>query len=225
MNCAEYLDRLDDLLAARLDAATAAAMAAHRAACDGCRAEHDGAAALALRARQLPKSLAPARDLWPEIARRLEGDRVVRPDFGGRDRRPSRAWWRHAAVAAALVAAVAVAYQLGRWQGPRVVPQSPPAADAELAQVSFEAAAVLDLERQVATIRGQLLDVLASQDLDAGTAEVVMDNLRVIDDAVARIERALAEDPGNPRLTRQLTFAYRQELNLLRRVTRLPADV
>lgn len=225
MNCTEYLDRLDDALAARLDAATAASMADHRAGCDRCRAEHDEVTALILRARQLPKSLAPGRDLWPGIADRLEAERVARPDFGDRRRRPQRAWWRVAAVAAAVIAAVGVAYQLGRSQAPRVVVRATPAADVEVVRAGFEAAAILDLERQVATVRGQLLEVLSHQDMDPATVEVVMDNLRLIDDAVSRIDRALAEDPGNPRLTRQLAFAYRQELDLLRLATRLPADV
>ena len=62
-------------------------------------------------------------------------------------------------------------------------------------------------------------------ELSPETWSVVMDNLLVIDDAIERIETALADNPDDGRLNRQLTVAYRRQINLLQRATRLPAEV
>ncbi len=224
MNCSDYLDRLDDALCGRLAAGAAAAMDEHRRACADCRDAHRAAAELRLRVRQLARSIEPPHDLWPRLADRLADTEAARPGarrWWGASR---RTWWQLAAAAAVLLAVVTVSSSLGRRQQSTRA-QAPPAGEAAVVAVDFEQSAVADLERQVEIVRRQLLEVIASQDLDPETSAVVMENLGVIREAARRIDRALAEDPGNPRLTRQLAFAHRQELDLLRRVARLPADV
>ena len=60
-------------------------------------------------------------------------------------------------------------------------------------------------------------------ELSPETWSVVMDNMAVIDNAIARIEHALADNPNDGRLNRQLAVAYRRQIDLLQRATRLPA--
>ena len=52
-----------------------------------------------------------------------------------------------------------------------------------------------------------------------------MDNMEVIDDAIERIETALVEKPDDGRLNRQLAGAYRRQIALLQRATKLPTEV
>jgi hypothetical protein len=57
------------------------------------------------------------------------------------------------------------------------------------------------------------------------TLKVVHDNLEVIDGAINRISAALESDPNNPMLRSQLTWAYHQQIQLLQRANRLPAEI
>ena len=54
---------------------------------------------------------------------------------------------------------------------------------------------------------------------------MVFDNMRVIDAAIERITAALDEDPRNLLLASQLTTAYQQQIELLRRANKLPAEI
>jgi len=62
-------------------------------------------------------------------------------------------------------------------------------------------------------------------DLSPETLEVLMANLKVIDDAMGKIAEALGEEPGNEFLMKQLAAAYRRQINLLETAVRLPAEV
>jgi hypothetical protein len=61
--------------------------------------------------------------------------------------------------------------------------------------------------------------------LSPETLDVVEENMAVIDEAIERIENALSENPGDSRLMGRLRFAYQQEIELLRRVNHLPAEL
>ncbi|HUP19786.1 MAG TPA: zf-HC2 domain-containing protein, partial [Gemmatimonadota bacterium] len=73
MTCAEIRPRLDDWAAGRLADDEAGRVAAHLEGCGPCRAEARPALALAEATSALPRSVDPARDLWPEIAAALDG--------------------------------------------------------------------------------------------------------------------------------------------------------
>jgi ribosome assembly protein YihI (activator of Der GTPase) len=75
--------------------------------------------------------------------------------------------------------------------------------------------------------RTELLNALdaRSHELSGETMDVVMENLLLIDQAMDRIAVALGEDPENEFLMKQLVGAYRQQINLLQRAVRLPAEV
>jgi hypothetical protein len=89
------------------------------------------------------------------------------------------------------------------------------------------ASASPDVELELQEVRDDLrarLD-LRRDDLDPATLRVIDDNLALIDRAIERISNALESDPGNARLTRQLVFAYRQQIDLLRRTTEVPLEL
>ena len=218
MNCREFEAFLDDLLAGGLPEATRRAAAAHRDHCPACRAAAAEMSSLLQRAAELPGEVEPGRDLWPAIA-----DRIARRR-GGRNplRSHGRVRWRRvgalAAAAALLVAASSVitaALVSRRVAPPRPAVPAVTAASLQLAQArdTYEAA------------RAQLLAALAARrgSLSPATLKVVNENLAIIDRAVAEMEQALARDPGNRELPALLVTAYRQEIDVLRRATGIPA--
>ncbi|MGD8440801.1 MAG: zf-HC2 domain-containing protein [Holophagae bacterium] len=220
-NCDDLASRLDELIAGRLDEPDSAAIRSHVASCDRCRIELEQRRRLADAIHSLPRTIEPARDLWPEIRQRLE-PRVVVPGRFRRARPPIWARVRLAAAAAAILAvSITAAYLIGVEHGrpkvvstsdaaPGLVPVSAPDVDDDLERVTVELRARLDERRD---------------ELSPETWSVVMDNVAVIDRAIDRIELALADHPNDRRLNLQLAVAYRRQIDLLRRATVLPADV
>jgi hypothetical protein len=90
---------------------------------------------------------------------------------------------------------------------------TPASLDFAQAQSAFEGA------------RSQLLAALEARkgSLSPQTLAVVEENLKIIDRAVGEMQAALARDPGNRELPALLVTAYRQEIDLLRRVVQLPS--
>lgn len=110
-DCERFAEHLMDHIEGDDDTATRARMDAHVASCADCctlladvrRISHDAA--------ELPP-LAPSRDLWSEIAARIEAPVIAIPqlasvDASRRSRRGAPAWLRPAAAAAALIVATA----------------------------------------------------------------------------------------------------------------------
>ena len=130
-----------------------------------------------------------------------------------------------AAAAVLVVSSVIAAYVVGRQQAPSVVVVAPVSQpdSSDILAVSFAGIGVHDYQ----ATRQHLLDVLeARQDeLSPATLEVVLNNLRLIDEAMGEIATALGEDPGNELLMRQLVTAYRQQVNLLERAAILPREI
>lgn len=207
------------------------ALEAHLASCAECADTLVTLRTVAARARQLPER-APAADLWPGIAARLEPrrapERVPRSLpaflFGG---------WRVSFTVPQLAAAALVLtllssgtmwLVLGRRPAPPVTGPAalaPPYAantasgsEATVADFGFTRydAAIADLERVLARHRAQL---------DPATVRVIEDNLRIIDRATAQARRALEADPANPYLNGHLADQMRRKMELLRQVTAL----
>ena len=71
MTCQELDLRLDDWLDGALSDAAAREVESHLATCEACRARERQLRQLLAHAAALPRSVAPPRDLWPEIAERI----------------------------------------------------------------------------------------------------------------------------------------------------------
>lgn len=217
LKCEQFLSRLDDFIDGTMDESEATAVGSHLESCPSCRHELEGVQELLTATQSLPQSIQPERDLWPGIAEGIETRRVVSGEF--HRRRPPL--WLAAAAAAVLVVSVTIAYMAGLERG------RPQTAEAPRPQGSYMQAAYGDLATDLETARDQLRASLDQRqdELSPETWSVVMDNLVVIDDAIERIEIAMADNPNDGRLNRQLTVAYRRQIDLLQRATRLPAEV
>lgn len=229
------LDLVSDYLDDGLDTAARAAVDAHLAECEHCRAVLTDLTALRGAATAWRDAeVTPPADLWPGIAARLSGPREIAPPVAPLAATPASAprtaWYQRRwsvglpelALAATLLAALG-----GTLLWPRVTP-SAPAADvmapiiaeadafdsgaAQVTPVNFADAqydaAVVDLERVLREQRDRL---------DPRTVVVLERNLRVIDEAIREAREALATDPANALLNAHLAGARQRKLDLLRR--------
>lgn len=221
MRCDDVRARLDDYLDGALRPGERRVVVAHLDDCPSCRAELDELQGLLRRLGSLADEIEPPRDLWPEIASRLAAPVVVAGRFGPAARR----WLAVAASVAAALAALLLAYSSGRQQGSAGTvaarEATPLAVPAALNDTGFAGA-----EAEFRAARDRLLAALADRrdTMSPETRQIVDDNLRVIDEAIERISAALVDDPLNPRLANQLASAYRRQIELLQRASRLPAE-
>lgn len=161
---------------------------------------------LLARAAELPKDIAPPRDLWPAIAARLKAT-------------PQRAGlralgWPGALAAGFVVASVSALLTWGLMREPdsAVATGLPTAADIMPVQYGpnsgLGASEVATRDELLVQFR-ERLDELSPQ-----TREAVVKNLAVIQRAADEIDAALAQDPASGLLNELLLGAYKQELQL-----------
>jgi hypothetical protein len=218
MKCLDFTSRIDEYLDDQLGSEIAEAFRNHLARCPTCAEEAEVVKHLRQRAARLPQSLDPPQDLWPEIATRIAAERVVRGRFG-----------RRALMAAAAVALIAgsvvTAYLVGRSHVGTTVEnrQMIETGPSEIVLASFQELGVADYLVTRSGLFGAL--EVRSDDLSPETLEVLMTNLKVIDDAMEKIAEALEEEPDNEFLMKQLAATYRRQINLLETAVRLPAEV
>lgn len=222
MNCRFFRECLDDFAEGGLTAAEAAALEGHAEACGDCAAELQRLRTVLDLVGRLPSEVAPSADLWPGIEARLGATPTV---ARGRLKAPLRTWLAVAAVVVAAVGSVLVAYTVGRHQAETLVVERQDAPVAVPARADSGSMSAVEAEFREARV--ELLAALEQRQgqLSPETIGVVYDNLNVIDAAIDRISTALGEDPGNPMLTGQLTRAYQQQIQLLWRANRLPAEI
>lgn len=221
LDCNQLLTVLDGLMDETLEEPEATAARSHLESCASCRNELELTRTIVAKARSLPRSVEPDRDLWPGIAGGIEDRRVVRPSFDRRATGGFRHLWAAAAAAAILVVSVTVAYMAGLERA-RLQTAAAPPMNPSIVKAAYGGLAT-DLEQA----RNQLRTSLDHRrdELSPETWAVVMDNLVVIDDAIVKIETALADNPDDGRLNRQLAVAYRRQIDLLQRANRLPTEV
>lgn len=231
----QTLEMLDDYVGGELSPREERDVRRHLMQCEPCRAEEQALRALLDEAAELPAELAPPRDLWLDIAPRLQA-RVAPPappaervdevrTIGPRPVRPLP-WWMVAAASVALVVTTAVTTLRvtddGTDDGPVTIaaqPAQPPAsANPNAALASFQPVeeeyekAISDLQAVLDTRRDQL----APQ-----TVATLEENLAIIDEAIRESREALAADPNSPKLARMLSDTYDAKLNVLRRAVSL----
>lgn len=219
-DCQLLSSKLDELIDGTLDESKAHPALAHLETCADCLAEFEAAEALRSATLSLPAEIEPETDLWPAIRSRIEERRVVPGSFEHRPASTTRRLWMAAAAAAILVLSVSISYMAGLNRArTRTAAAVPVVSD-------VVPAAYVDSAMDLELARNQLRFSLESRrdELSSETWSIVMENMAVIDDAIARIEHALAANPNDARLNRQLASAYRRQIDLLQRAARLPAE-
>ena len=218
MKCSEVISRVDEYLDDRLNSVDAKALRAHLDECAACREEIEVACDLRDRVSQLPRSLEPPHDLWPQIAARIADEKVVRGRFG-------RQLLAAAAAVVLLVGSVVTAYLVGRNQANLVAsnPQTIETGPSQILLASFHELGIFDY----AATRNELLEALEARrgELSPETLEMLKTNLDIIDEAMGKIAEALGENPDSELLMKQLAAAYKRQINLLGRAVRLPSEV
>lgn len=203
MNCREVEDRLDDYVDGSLAEGEFQEVELHLASCAACRDAERGLRRLLAQAAALPREVTPARDLWPEIAARLQAPAI--PGSG--------------LVAAAAALAVAVAATFFFRGGP--APTSGPATLS--VAVSAESPTLAAAEEDYTRASAALLEALHNrrESFSPETMAGVERNIEVIDRALAEVREALKRDPDNPELTRMLAATHRKKVDVLQRVVKL----
>ncbi len=172
--------------------------------------------ALDQRLRQLPRSVEPGRDIWPEILDRITVPQPVQTRWGFPGGWP-------AALAAGLV--LMVVSSLATWQiadrrhgGPNAMVSSGPAVPARLAGME-------GLGDRYRLDREQLAEAFDDRlrQLQPETREAVLANLRDIQRALTEINSALDADPNNVLLQQLLVATYQEELAVFDQVNRIVA--
>ncbi len=159
--------------------------------------------------RELPGSIEPPRDLWPQIAAQLQPAAPVAPAV----RRP----WR-ALAAAAMVASLAVGVLIGRDLLPLrgAAAPLPPSA-----QVSPGGATLLDAsyvsDPRYQRQRARLLQSLQGRldRMPAPARAKVVASLATLQRAKEDLEQALGKDPSNALLQELLINTYQDEMRVL----------
>lgn len=230
------LDRLDDYVGGELPPREERDVRRHLMQCDGCRAEEQALRALLDEAAALPEIIAPPRDLWRDIAPRLQARTEAAPAPAAapertdeiRTLRPRTArplpGWMLAAASLALV--VTTSFATLRLSGggadetalPAQQAQAPATAGTPTALASFAPA-----EQEYAKAIGDLESVLEQHRdrLAPQTVTTLEANLALIDQAIRESREALAADPNSPALARMLNEAYGAKINVLRHAVSL----
>jgi len=204
----QWTDRFSDYLDGGMGGTERQALEQHLAGCAECRSVLDQLTRVRARARVLPDQ-APARDLWPEIAREIAGG-------------PSRLSVRAFSVPQLLAAGVALMLLSGSaaWIAAR---RASPSAAAPPGPTAWHASTVWRSEAPYAAAVAQLQATLdegrRSGALDTATVRVLLHSLAIVDTAILEARRALAADPASPYLNHHLADTMRRKLDLLRQAS------
>jgi predicted anti-sigma-YlaC factor YlaD len=219
MTCQELDEQLDDWVDGTLPAGAASEVEGHLRSCPLCRERERRLRQVLAHAAALPHSLAPPRDLWPGIARRV-----------ARERSWSRAAARWSPVALAAAATVVVGLGAVLWSGPspsRVrtvqIPAPSPETTLVAGTVLVSDPVLAAAERDYEAAANALLEALQQRRarLQPEALAAVQANLEVIDRALAQVRQALVQDPANPELSRMLVSTHRKKVEVLSRVVKL----
>jgi Putative zinc-finger len=221
MTCDELDLRLDDWLDGALTGDAAREVESHLAGCAACRERERELRQLLAHAAALPRSLAPARDLWPEIAERTSGGWSFGLGWGTLGFQPI-------ALAAAAVVVLGLAALVFTRLGPERVrtvtmPAASPSATTFVSGESVSDPGLAQAEREYEEAARALLEALQRRRgvLPAEDLALVESHLQVIDRALAQVREALVKDPENRELNRLLVSTHKKKVDVLRRVVRL----
>lgn len=211
--------RLNEYLDGTLPPESKREVELHVGECAACRRELEGLRALLTDTAELPHVIQPPRDLWPDVAARLDRASFIRRSV----------WSMRYVLAAAAVLLIAISSTITalvvsrstRDEGAtaRVIGGGPLAASI-LAR--WQAA-----ETQYLRATAELQEALeaAKTQLAPETGVRIEKNLRIIDAAIQESRAALATDPQDREVAQMLLATYEKKLEVLRQVTRLSSRI
>ncbi|MBK7902604.1 MAG: hypothetical protein IPJ97_06280 [Proteobacteria bacterium] len=189
------------------------------------RTPQDSVTRLDARLGELPLEVAPGRDLWPDIAARIEERaKPVAPATRG------AAWLRQAAAAVVLVAGSSLLTASLLDRSVLVQQSAMPAAPANSVAASDVAVAMPaafgpagQLDPEYVAARSQLTQLLDQRiaALPTSARAKLEFNLGEMRRAADEINAALAEQPGDPLLEELLLKTYQDELAMLSNISQL----
>lgn len=215
---------LGDYVDAMLTGVEERQVESHLEECAACRDEVAALRSLLAEAADLPRSIEPPRDLWPDIEARIDSS-VTGIGLGGRTLWSMRYPLAAAAVLLIAVSSAITAILLHNRPAP-VTTSLPPAA--------LESPAAISLVSQWQAAEGEYLRAAAELvealeaakgTLSAQAVELIEYNLRIIDAAIRESRAALALDPTNRELMEMLSSTYQKKLDVLQQVGRLSAEL
>jgi len=233
-----WIDKMSDHIDGLLSEADARGLADHLDACAECRSIEMELRAVVAAAQAAP-ALEPNRDLWAGIAARIDNSApgVSPPDHQeSEDRFRGQAGKGRSAVARrfsfSMPQLAAAAIILMALSGSAVWLLTGPTDGTPVASGTIIQSAG-DPSRSVRAVATAVPPVDYSEDiveleralernsaeLDPATVEVIERSLEAINSAIADARAALATDPGNPYLHRQLDNTMRKKIAVLRRAT------
>jgi hypothetical protein len=173
--------------------------------------------------RDLPREIAPPRDLWKGIEAEITADRQAVAVTPLRD--SSRIVRLRVLAAAAVVAALGLGVWIGQWMyrpiyvanGTVLTPnnQAHPGADTADEPGAFHAAYVMG--PKYINQRAQLVKDLETRlaQLPPDSRAKVLSSLQAINDSKRDLERELGKDPSNALLQELLVNTYQDEMRVL----------
>jgi hypothetical protein len=199
----------------------------HLRACGECAAAVEAVREVARRAKTLDSAIAPPRDLWPGIARRLTPRRAGRRRLAWPS--PLRPAWLRPALAAVVLVAVACASIVWLLQAPprlpvrRAAAPHPSAGPPPSTEAVGPAATEHDreYEKRVAALEREAQSRLSA---DPHLVEVLEENVATLDAAISTYREALAQQPGDEYLRSRLDDAKRRKLAVLQDAVSMAAE-
>lgn len=214
-----WTDRLSEYVDDELDVETHAALEAHLATCAECRGTRDELVRVVARARQVSYR-EPKTDLW----RSIEAT-IVSTSPSIRRRRMVTMSLGRLAAAAAIVALLAggFAWTIASRRAPNIeAGRLPRDTSAPVARNTVTGASALAVAsyRDAAADLEHVLEARRTT-LRPETMQVIENNLRAIDVAIAQADSALQRDPGSAYLNQYLAATMQRKLKLLRRAVEI----
>lgn len=227
-------EELSDLIDGTLDVQSSRKAEEHLSTCTQCSIRRDSLLSMVKSARELPRSVLPPDDIWPELRRELNARKdLVLPTAETAPSTPKRStsvqsisWRMRAILAVAAVVLIVVSSAVTAL----VLRRADPIADSGKIRDSGTAPVIpvlrpdfvqaeAEYQRAIDELR-LAVDTQRSQ-LNPETVRTIDHTLAVVDSAIAEARAALLADPNNQMLVDLLSASYQRKLDLLRRTSEL----
>jgi anti-sigma factor RsiW len=226
----QWTDRLSDYLDGELSAPERAELDRHLSSCTQCSATLERLRQVVARAQAL-EDRPPASDLWRGIAVRIGASESSGGVTDLEEHRQRRVIERRFSFSLPQLAAASVALMFlsggAAWLATRSAGPAgeavQPAPEVETAFVAATPAFTTTYDAAVTELE-QVLEASRDQ-LDTTTVRIIEDNLAIIDRAIAQAQRALTQDPASIYLKEHLAATMRQKLEFLRQAAQMAGAV